>query len=134
VPISAVQKSDPVIHTYIHALSYILSYIIFHHVLSQETGYSSLCYVCSSTSLLIHSKYNSLHLLTPNSQSISLLLPAPFYLAMSLGCFIFLNDDFYFSIIADLQCFVSFLLHSKVTHLHIHVCILFSHITRLHHK
>ena len=39
MPISAVQQSDPVIHTYIYSSSY----IIFHHGLSQETRYSSLC-------------------------------------------------------------------------------------------
>ena len=58
-----------VMQSYIYMHS--LSYIIFHNNLSQETGYSSLCY----TSLLIHSKCNSLHLLTPNSPSI--LLPPP---------------------------------------------------------
>ena len=41
---------------------------------------------------------------------------------------------FIFSIIADLQCSVNFLLHSKVTHSHIHVYILFSHIIMLHPK
>ena len=41
---------------------------------------------------------------------------------------------FIFSIIADLQCSVNFLLHSKVTQSHIHVHILFSHIIMLHHK
>ena len=35
---------------------------------------------------------------------------------------------------ADLQCSVNFLLHSKVTPLHIHVYILFSHIVMLHRK
>ena len=49
---------------------------IFHHVLSQESGYSSLCY--SRTSLLIHTKCSSgLHLLTPNSPSIPLPLHLP---------------------------------------------------------
>jgi len=41
---------------------------------------------------------------------------------------------FIFSIIAGLQCSVNFLLYSKVTHLHIHLYILFSHIITLHHK
>ena len=41
VPTSAVQQSDLVIHTCMHSFSH----IIFHHDLSQETGYSSsLCY------------------------------------------------------------------------------------------
>ena len=39
-----------------------------------------------------------------------------------------------FSIIPGLQCSVSFLLYSKVTQLHIHVHILFSHIIMLYHK
>ena len=37
VPISAVQQSDPNIHIY--------SDTIFHHVLSQEIGYSSLGFI-----------------------------------------------------------------------------------------
>ena len=41
---------------------------------------------------------------------------------------------FIVSIITDLQCSVSFMLHSKVTQSHIHVYILFSHIIMLHHK
>ena len=36
--------------------------------------------------------------------------------------------------IAGLQCSVHFVLYSKVTQLHIHVHILFSHIIMLHHK
>ena len=32
---------------------------LFHPGLSQETGYSPLSYICSRTSLLIHSKWNS---------------------------------------------------------------------------
>ena len=45
VPISAVQQSGPVIHTYTHTHTHThsLSYITFHHGLSQGTGYSSLC-------------------------------------------------------------------------------------------
>ena len=40
----------------------------------------------------------------------------------------------YFSIIAGLQCSANFLLYSKVTHSHMHVYILFSHIIILHCK
>ena len=40
VPISAVQQSDPVIHIDTHSFCH----IIFHHVLSQEIRYGSLCY------------------------------------------------------------------------------------------
>ena len=55
---------------------YTLFLMVFHHVLSQEARYSSLWY--SRTSLLIHSKCNSLHLLAPNSPSIP--LPSPLLL------------------------------------------------------
>ena len=41
---------------------------------------------------------------------------------------------YFFSVIADLQCSVNFLLHSKVIQSHIHVYILFSDIIMLHHK
>ena len=46
----------------------------------------------------------------------------------------FFHNDYFFSVIAGLQCSVNFLLHSKVTQLHIHVYILFSPIIMLHHK
>ena len=42
--ISAVQQSDPVIHTYMHSFSH----IILHQVPSQVTGYSSLCCTAGS--------------------------------------------------------------------------------------
>ena len=64
---SAVWQSDPVIYIFFH--------IILHHVPSQVIRYSPLLY--SRISLLIHSKCNSLHLLTPNSQSILLPPPSP---------------------------------------------------------
>ena len=53
VSISSVQQCDPDAHIYLYAFSH----IIFHQVLSQETGYSSLCFI----SVLIHPKCNSLH-------------------------------------------------------------------------
>ena len=50
--ISAVQQSDPVIHTYICVCVYIYIYsfphIILYHVPSQVTTYSSLCYTAGS--------------------------------------------------------------------------------------
>ena len=57
VPTSAVQKSDSVIHTHTHTYIYLHSFlnILFHSGLSQETGYSFLCY---SRTLFIHSKCN----------------------------------------------------------------------------
>ena len=56
---------------------YILFYILFHCGLSQDIEYSSLCYTLGPTLLSIHSKWSSLHLSTPNSQSMRLppLLP-----------------------------------------------------------
>ena len=39
--ISAVQHSDLVIYTYIHSFSH----TVFHNVLFQETGYTSMCYI-----------------------------------------------------------------------------------------
>ena len=53
---------------------------------------------------------------------------------LELDLFFFFNDFYFFSIIAGLQCSVNFILYSKVTQLHIHIYILFSHILRLHHK
>ena len=41
--ISVTGQSDPVIYIYIYIYS--LSHIILHHVPSQATGYSSLCYI-----------------------------------------------------------------------------------------
>ena len=60
--ISAVQQSDSVIHIYI------LFYILFHYGLSQDVEYSSLYYTVGPA--VIQSIFNSLHVLTPNSQSI----------------------------------------------------------------
>ena len=64
--ISAVQQSDPVLytHTHTHILFLTLS-IMFHH--NYWTQFPVLQH---RISLVIHSKWNSLHLLTPNSKSI----------------------------------------------------------------
>ena len=55
--ISAVQQSDPVIHMYVCVYVYIdthsFSHIIFHYVLSQETGYSFLYYIAGPHCLLL---------------------------------------------------------------------------------
>ena len=72
---STVQQSDLVTNTHTHIHSF--SQIILHHALSQVTRYSSQCYTAGSLCLSIHSKCNSLHLLTPDSQSISLPPPPP---------------------------------------------------------
>ena len=47
--ISAVQRGDPVMRIHIHSFSH----PIFHHVLSQENGYSSLCCMVGSHCLSI---------------------------------------------------------------------------------
>ena len=56
---------------YIHI--HIIFCILFHHGLSQEIGYSSLC--CTVGSCVIHSKCNILRLLILNFQSITLSPP-----------------------------------------------------------
>ena len=74
LPISAIQQSGPVIPTYIHTHT---------HTYTHTSSFSHYLPLCSITndqvefpvlqsriSLLINSKCNSLHLLTPNSQSI----------------------------------------------------------------
>ena len=81
---SKVTQSYIYIHSFCHT--------VFHYVLSQEIGYSSLCYTVGPHCLSI-SKCNSLHLLTLNSQSIPLPPPAPlattclFSMSMSLLLF-----------------------------------------------
>ena len=73
--ISAVQKSDPVIHidTHTHTYIYSFSHIILHHVSSQVIGYSSLCCAaglhCLSTANAIVCIYQ------PQTPSPSLPLP-----------------------------------------------------------
>ena len=56
-------------HTHTHSLSS----IIFHHGLSQETGYSSLCYIVGSHCLSIL----NIIVCISNSQSLSLPFPSP---------------------------------------------------------
>ena len=50
-----------------------------------------------------------------------------------MDSFFLIYNDF-FSIIAGLQCSLTFLLYTKLTQSNIHVCILFSHIIVHHHK
>ena len=64
VPISAVQQSDPVRNIYTFLFSYFLPSC------SIPRDWIEFPVLYSRTSLLIHSKSNSLHLLTPNSPSI----------------------------------------------------------------
>ena len=59
--ISAAQRSDPVIHIHTFFFSYYLPSC------SSTTDWIEFPVLHSRTSLLIHSKWNSLHLLTPNT-------------------------------------------------------------------
>ena len=91
---STLQQSNPGTHIYDHSFYH----IILHHVPSQVTRYSSQCYLYSRISLLIHSKCNSLYLLTPDSQSIPLMcrswtsvsyIPSfPFLFILFVNCFL----------------------------------------------
>ena len=56
---------------------HILFYILFHHGLSQETGYGSLFCTVGPYSLSILNVINNLHPLIPNSQSILAYTPFP---------------------------------------------------------
>ena len=78
-------------YIYIHYFSH----TIFHHVLSQEGGHSFLCCTMSRTSMLIHSKCNSLALPALNSQSIPPSHPPwqPQVYSLSVSLFLF-NRDF----------------------------------------
>ena len=67
VPISAVQQSDPVIHT----VTFLFSYNLPSCSIPREWTEFPVLY--SRTSLLSHSQFRSLHLPTPSSPSI----PAP---------------------------------------------------------
>ena len=70
LPISTIQQNDPVTHTHIYIIFLTLSPIKFYRKLLDIVP---LLY--NRISLLIHFKYNSLHLLTSYSQSIP--LPPP---------------------------------------------------------
>ena len=88
VPISAGPQSHTYvcICMYIHTHTYIhIPYIIIHHNLSQGTGYSSLCYTVEHHWLCIHSKCNSLHLLTPGSLYTPV-PPCPLAVTSLYGC------------------------------------------------
>ena len=80
------------------------SHIIFHHVPSQVTRFSSLCYTADLVRNFLQVLYTWLFIFS----------------------YLFFNCYFPNTIF--------FLLYSMVTQLHIHVHILFSHIIMLHHK
>ena len=67
-------------------------HILFHYDLSQDIEYSSLCYTVRAL-LFIPPKYNSLHLLIPNSQSFPLPPHSPLattsLITMSASLFLF---------------------------------------------
>ena len=69
--------------------SYVHSFFIFFSIVAYHTILNIVPCVITETCFLIHSKCNSLHLPTPNSQSIS--LPAPLLLGnyKSVLCFFF---------------------------------------------
>ena len=52
-------------------------YILYHYGLSQDIEHSSLSYTVRPYCLSIYPTYNSLYLLTPNSQSFPLPPPLP---------------------------------------------------------
>ena len=87
---SAIQQSDSVIHIYTFPFSYYLP------SWSIPRDWMWFPVLCSRTSLLVHSKCKSPHLLTPNSQSI----PRP------LGCFL-LTPDLIF-------IFLGFCVHASI--------------------
>ena len=117
---SAVQKSDPVIHIYTF-----FTHTIFHHVLPQETGYSSLCYIvglyCLSiqnvivacTNCKIHVYPTSSPILLGNLKS-ALMSVICFYIVDRIICAIFWNPH----VNKTMQyLFFSFCLHSVWTSL-----------------
>ena len=82
MPISAIQQSDTVVHT--HSLSYLQSWSI-------PRNWIQFLVLYSKTSLLIHSKCRSLHLLTPNSIPSHTHLPlvnqkSVLYVCQSVSC------------------------------------------------
>ena len=73
-----------VTQSYIHICSF--SYITLHHVPSQVTRYSSLCYTAGSHCLSFP-KCNNLHLLTSNSLSIQLSPSPPWHVYFQIMVF-----------------------------------------------
>ena len=68
--ISAVQQSDSVIYIYTHTFSFIVfSLMVCHRIFSIVP--------CAISKTFIHSVYNSLHLLIPNSHSVPPPSPIP---------------------------------------------------------
>ena len=77
VPISALQHSDPDTHTHTHTHTHIFIFTNCFPSCSIPRDWKQFPVLYSRTSLLIHSRCNSLHLPTPNSLSIPLLPPSP---------------------------------------------------------
>ena len=76
-----------------------------------------------------NNEWEVLWILPENTQALGHLSELDTFDLLNINIMIFI-----FSIIAGLQWSVNFLLYIKVTQLHIHVYILFSHIIRFHHK
>ena len=93
VPISVIQQRDPILHIY----TLFFQTIHFHYGLSQETGYSSLCYTVGYLSILnvilcIYQSQTpgpSLFLPVPHLATINL-ISLSVSLFLLLVCFIFL--------------------------------------------
>ena len=98
---SAVQQSDSVTH--IHTF---LTYILFHYGLSQDTEYS-FPVLYRWILFFIHTVYNSLHLLIPNSYFI----PSPFPLPLG-------NHK---SVLTSVSLFLFRRLSSLVAYLRLHI-------------
>ena len=71
VLIAAVQQSDWVIYRYMHTCLFIFFFIMAYHSIE----YSFLCYTVGTVFAHSINIYTSLHLLSPNSRSIPVLLP-----------------------------------------------------------
>ena len=109
--ISAIQQRDPVIHTYVHIYMCVRMYTFFFShdppscSITSDQIYFLVLY--SRTSLFIHSKCNSLHLLTSNSRSIPFPLPphpaTTSLFSMSMSLFLFCSQV-HLSYLLDSRC------------------------------
>ena len=91
--ISAAQQSDSVIHTHTHIYTHIYVYIYTHTHILLILFSTMVCprldiVLCAihRTLLSTHSKCNSWHLLTPNSQPIPLPSPSPWQSEVCSPC------------------------------------------------
>ena len=122
--ISAIQQSDPLIHIYT------LFFVCYLPSCSIPRDWLQFPVLYSRTSLLIHSKSNSLYFLTPNSQSIPLLgnhkhvlyfkdyncwAKEYYYVQFSMHCFIFnyiILTSFIRKTLLEIECTVTDIVRS----------------------